>query len=417
MFSETTGTKKIKSLTARIRAVPGGTSASKTISIILYLIARAQFDKIPTLTSIVAESFPHIRRGSLRDFLTIMKEHNYFKDDFWSKTEYVYTFETGSQIEFFSVDQPDKVRGARRDRLFINEANNIPYNAFEELEVRTKEFIFLDWNPTNEFWYYTEVRIKRNDVEELTLTYQDNEALAQEIIDSIEQRKNRKGWWQVYGLGQLGEIEGKIYKDWQIIDEIPHEARLVRRGLDFGYSCDPTVVVSIYEYNSGFIVDEELFQKGLSNKQIADFLLALPVSNILTIADSAEPKSIDEIRSYGVNIIGSIKGSGSVMQGIQFVQYQRISITKRSINTIKDYRNYIFKTDKDGKILNEPEHLYSNSMDAIRYGLSGYKNNSKTPSNEYHSKVNEYIKPQNYNIYSLEDKYNQTQQYENYLLA
>src|SRR3990167_5047734 len=167
MFSETTATKKIISLKKRIRAVPGGTSASKTISILLYLIARAQSDKKATLTSIVSESFPHLRRCAMRDFLTILKEHNYFRDKRWDITNSVYTFETGSQIEFFSVDQPEKVRGARRDRLFINEANNIPFSAFEELEVRTKEFIFLDWNPTNEFWYYTDVKDKRNDVEEL----------------------------------------------------------------------------------------------------------------------------------------------------------------------------------------------------------------------------------------------------------
>src|SRR3990167_4868439 len=154
MFSQTSATVKITKLSKRIRAIPGGTSASKTISILLYLIALAQSDKRQTLTSVVAESFPHLRRGAMRDFLMILKDHSYFKDARWDITNSIYTFETGSQIEFFSVDQPEKVRGARRDRLFINEANNIPFTAFEELEVRTKEFVFLDWNPTNEFWYY-----------------------------------------------------------------------------------------------------------------------------------------------------------------------------------------------------------------------------------------------------------------------
>jgi len=307
----------------------------------------------------------------MRDFLMIMQEHKYFKDSRWNKTDYKYTFPNGSIIEFFSADQPDKVRGPRRDRLFINEANNIPYEAFDQLEVRTKEFIFLDWNPTYEFWYYDQVKNQRNDYEHIILTYKDNEALSKEIIDSIEQRKGKKGWWQVYGEGQLGDFEGKIYKDWVVIEEIPHEARLERYGMDFGYSNDPTALVAIYKYNDGFILDEIVYQKGLSNKQIADTILNQPAA--LVIADSAEPKSIDEIRSYGVNIQPSIKGQGSVNQGISFVQDQRISMTKRSLNIIKEYRNYLWMTDKEGKVTNIPEGIWNHAMDALRYGLSSYK--------------------------------------------
>ena len=307
-----------------------------------------------------------MRRGAMRDFLNIMKDHNYFVDKRWDRTNYVYTFETGSTLEFFSADQPGKVRGPRRDRLFINEANNVPYETFDQLEVRTKDFIILDWNPVTEFWYYDMVA-NRTDVEHLVLTYKDNEALSQEIVASIEQRKDRKGWWQVYGLGQLGEVEGKIYKDWAIIDEVDHHARLERYGLDFGYSNDPSALVAIYYHNGGYILDEIMFLKGLSNKQIADTIKNQPQA--LVIADSAEPKSIDEIRSYGINIIPTEKGKDSVAHGIQLVQDQRISVTKRSTNIIKEYRNYLWMTDKDGKIINEPEHTFSHSMDAIRYGL------------------------------------------------
>lgn len=303
----------------------------------------------------------------MRDFLSIMEEHKYFKDDRWSKTDFIYTFETGSKLEFFSADQPGKVRGPRRDRLFINEANNIPLEAFEQLEVRTKEFIFLDWNPTFEFWFYTDVK-KRNDVDHITLTYKDNEALDKNIIASIEQRMANKNWWKVYGLGELGEIEGKIFKGWAIIDDIPHEARLERYALDFGYSNDPSALVAIYKYNGGFIFDEILFQKGLSNKQIYDTLNNCPQA--LVVADSAEPKSIDEIRQYGINIVGSEKGRDSVIHGIQLVQDQRCSITKRSLNIIKEYRNYMFIQDSNGRITNEPDHMWSHSMDAIRYGVS-----------------------------------------------
>jgi phage terminase large subunit len=381
MYTQTTATKKIIGLTKRIRIIQGGTSASKTVSIIIYLIALAQSDKIPTLTSVVAESFPHIRRGAERDFLSIMKEHSYFKDNLWDKTNHTYTFETGSKIEFFSVDQPEKVRGARRDRLFINEVNNVPFMAFEELEVRTKDFIFLDYNPTNEFWLFTEVMPKRNDTEQIILTYKDNEALSREIIDSIEQRMNRKDWWQVYGEGQLGIIEGRIYKDWQIIDELPFEAKLERYGLDFGYSNDPTALVAIYKYNNGYIFDEILYAKGFSNKQIVDVIKGQPQA--LVVADSAEPKSIDEIKSYDIPIVPTTKGKDSVNQGIQYVQDQRCSITKRSINIIKEFRNFLWEVDKNGKILNVPEKQFKHSMDAISYGMNwdmGYEQ----PIDQFH---------------------------------
>lgn len=372
MFKLTTSTKKIANLNKRIRVIQGGTSASKTISILLILIDMAQSDKTSTLTSIVSESVPHLKRGVIRDFLMIMKEHGYYKDNNWNISDSTYTFETGSKIEFFSADQPDKLRGARRDRLYINECNNVNLESFEQLEVRTKDLVYLDFNPTNEFWLFTDVIGKRDDIDHIVVTYLDNEALSPEIVASIEQRKERKGWWQVYGLGQLGEVEGKIYKDWQIIDEIPFEARLERFGLDFGYTNDPSAIVAIYYYNGGYILDEITYQKGLTNKQIVDILMNQDKS-VLVIADSAEPKSIDEIMSYGINIIGAVKGQDSVRQGIQFVQQQRISVTKRSINVIKEYRNYLWKTDKNGKILNDPEHTFSHSMDAIRYGMDSLK--------------------------------------------
>ena len=377
-YAITTATRKVAGMTKRLREVQGGTSASKSISIMLRLIALAQSDKVPTLTSCVSESFPHLRRGILRDFRNIMEGHGYWKDANWSVTDSMYTFENKSQMEFFSSDNGDKLRGARRDRLFINECNNVSLDAFDQLEVRTKEFVFLDWNPSTEFWIYTDVNTTRNDWEKIILTYKDNEALSPEIVMAIEQRKSKKGWWQVYGLGQLGEVEGKIFKDWMFIDDIPHGAKLIRRGLDFGFSNDPTAIINTYQYDGGFIFDEIAFQKGLSNRQIADILLA-DEPGILTMADCAEPKSIDEIKGYGVNIMGVPKGKGSVLQRIQFVQDQRISVTKRSVNTIKDYRNYLWRTNKDGKILNEPEHQFSNSMDAATYSLVSWHDGQGSP--------------------------------------
>lgn len=369
MYTATTATRKILALRKRIRAVCGGTSASKTISILLYLIDKAQSTRNKKI-SVVSESFPHLKRGAIRDFMDIMMQHQYFDEERWNATDKVYTFPTGSFIEFFSVDEPDKVRGPRRDILFINECNNITYEAYDQLSIRTREEVWLDWNPTNEFWFYDMVQ-GNPDVDFITLTYKDNEALDPAIVAAIESHRDNKNWWKVYGLGELGEVEGKIYRDWRIIDDIPHEARLERYGLDFGYSNDPAALVGVYYYNGGYIVDEVVYQKGLSNKQLADVITN--IERAVVVADSAEPKSIDDIRSYGVSIIPSIKGVGSISRGIRHIQSQRISMTKRSINMIKEYRNYLWKTAKDGHILTIPDVGFDHSMDAIRYAMESLK--------------------------------------------
>ncbi len=318
----------------------------------------------------------------MRDFLQIMNALNLFKDANWNSTDHTYTFETGSKIEFFSADQPGKVRGPRRNRLFLNECNNIPYETFEQLEVRTSEFVFMDYNPVAEFWVSEEILDKRDDYDHIILTYQDNEALPDEIVKSIESRKDRANWWKVYGMGEFGELEGKIYNGWQIIDEIPHEARLEVRGLDFGYSIDPSAIVDIYYLNGGYILDEQLYQKEMSNKQLADHIKNLPHPNTPVIADSAEPKSIDEIYSYGVNIRPTEKGKDSVRQGIQYVQDLKISVTKRSVNLIKEYRNYCWAVDRLGETIrpNIPEKSFNHCMDALRYGLTSLKH--KDPATE-----------------------------------
>lgn len=366
MFIQTTATTKISQLTKRVRGISGGTAASKTISILMWLIDYCQTHKFE-IVSVVSESFPHLKRGAIRDFLHIMEENLYFVPDNWNKTDYIYTFETGSTLEFFSVDQPGKVRGPRRDILFVNEANNISFEVYTQLDVRTKKIIWLDWNPVSEFWWYSDLAPKLEH-DFLRLTYKDNEALDQRIVEAIEARQGNKNWWQIYGLGMLGDLEGKIYTDWAIVDTIPHEARLIRYGVDFGYTNDPTAVIAVFSFNGGYILDEVLYRKGMSNKQVADILANAPRAVI--VADSAEPKSIDELIGYGLTVIPSKKGRDSVNQGIQFVQDQRISMTKRSVSLIKEYRNYLWQTDKEGKIINEPSPIFNHAMDAVRYAIA-----------------------------------------------
>ena len=364
-YQATTATNKLLALNKRIRGISGGTSASKTISILMWLIDYAQSHPNEVL-SVVSESFPHLKRGSIRDFTNIMQLQGYWNDTRWNKTDSIYEFETGAKIEFFSADQPGKVRGPRRDVLFINEANNVSYEIYTQLEVRTRKIIWLDWNPVNEFWWYTDV-LPITNCDFLTLTYKDNEALDQSIVESIESRRGNKNWWKVYGEGQLGEVEARIFTGWEIVDAIPEEARLEVDGLDFGYSNDPTAIVAVYKYNDGLILDEIVYQKKLLNSAIAGLMQG---KDELIIADSAEPKSIDELTFHGLNVIASTKGQGSVLQGIQAVQNRHISVTKRSVNLLKEYRNYLWETDANGKIINVPIDYNNHALDAIRYAIA-----------------------------------------------
>lgn len=370
-FINTTATQRIFNMYERVRCVCGGTSASKTISILVWCIDYA--NQVPEqLISVVSESFPHLRKGAMLDFQNIMKDRGYWEDDSWNKSESTYTFENGSRIEFFSADTTGKVHGPRRDVLFVNEANNIEYDIFDQLKVRTRKVIWCDWNPSSEFWYYTEFKDHyRHSF--LTLTYKDNEALDPETIADIEAHKHNKNWWKVYGLGQLGDIEGRIFTGWRAISDIPHEARLERRGLDFGYSHDKAAIVDIYSYNGGFIFDERLYLLGQSNKRLATFLMNMEHPETIVVCDSAEPKSIDELRDYGVPAIAAQKGPGSVNRSINYMQDQRISYTTRSTGLANEYRRYYWKTDETGKILKIPEASDDHLLDAARYGLESLK--------------------------------------------
>ncbi len=369
-FIDTSATRKVFELRKRIRAVAGGTSASKTISILVWLIDYCQSTR-NELCSVVSESYPHLEKGAMLDFENLMKDRNYWKDELWNKTKHTYIFETGSKLEFYSPDTYGKAHGPRRDVLFINEANNLDWRIVDQLIVRTRKVIWLDWNPTSDFWFYTDMLPNRpGDVDFITLTYKDNEALDETTINEIESHKGNKNWWTVYGLGQLGTIEGRIYKDWQVIEGIPYEARLERRGLDFGYTNDPTAIVDIYYYNGGYILDEICYRKDLLNKPIADIINLQQKPETIVVADSAEPKSIDEIKLYGINILPAVKGKDSINTGIQFVQQQKISVTARSVNLLKEYRNYMWLTDKNGRIINEAADVDNHLMDALRYAFT-----------------------------------------------
>ena len=387
MFKRTPAISKLLKLTKRIKKVPGGTSAGKTFGIIPILIDRATRSDLLEI-SIVSESLPHLRKGAMKDFLKIMKATGRYNDERWSRTLLTYTFANGSYIEFFSADQDDKVRGPRRNILYINECNNISFETYHQLAIRTDMEVWLDYNPTHEFWINTELK-DDIDSEELILTYKDNTALADSIVREIEKAlfkgfyntsepdlfkdsniKNQywSNWWRVYGLGLVGSLEGVIFSNWSQIGKVPEDAQLLGYGLDFGFTNDPTALVAVYRWNNQIVFDELIYQTGLLNSDIIREMTRLGIDQrSLIYADSAEPKTIEEIRRSGFNIHPTVKGADSINFGISILQEQKVLVTSESVNLIKELRNYIWDKDKNGAKLNKPIDDWNHGIDAIRY--------------------------------------------------
>jgi phage terminase large subunit len=368
MLQRTTAINKILALKKRVKIIQGGTSAGKTFGIIPVLIDRAARTSNLEI-SIVAESIPHLRRGALKDFLKIMKWTNRYIDASFNKSLLRYEFGNGSYMEFFSADDSSKLRGARRDILYINECNNIEFESYNELSIRTKKEVYLDFNPANEFWVHTELKDEL-DTDFIILTYKDNEALDEAIVSQIEKNRLKAttssywaNWWRVYGLGEIGMLEGVIFSNWKVIDTIPTEAKLLGYGLDFGYTNDPTTIIEVYNYNGKRILNEICYQTGMVNSDVAKKL----ESNVIAYADSSEPKSIEEIKRQGKTIKGVTKGQDSINFGIQIMQGQEYLVTSSSINLIKELRAYCWDSDKTGKRLNKPAGGNDHAIDAVRY--------------------------------------------------
>jgi len=373
-FIRTTAVNKVRELKRFVKGVQGGSSASKTYSILAVEIDHCTKNPY-TETSVVAESIPHLKRGAMRDFMKIMTVTGRFNAARWNATDFRYKFANGSYIEFFSADDDSKLRGARRDRLYMNEANNLSFHAYTELAARTKQSVILDWNPVNEFWFHSEL-MHDEDVDFLILTYKDNEACPKSARDFIEKARVKAetseywaNWYKVYGLGQVGTLQGAIYEDFEVVEGIDvSRAKFVALGLDWGFSNDPTALVAIYRQGDCLLIQELLYATGLTNQDIADKLRSLGITRAWEIvADSAEPKSIEEIYRLGFNIKPADKGPDSVRNGIDILKRYKLQVTKDSTNLIKELRSYTWATDKEGKNTGVPIDSFNHACDAMRY--------------------------------------------------
>jgi phage terminase large subunit len=361
-----------KNSSAKIQVHQGGSRSGKTYSILLMLIELCHKNKNRgAIITICRKTYPALRGSVMRDFFEILENEGIYNPEDHNKSESIYKL-FGNLIEFISIDQPQKVRGRKRDVLFINEANECNIEDWRQLILRTTGRIIIDYNPSDEFhWIYDDV-ITRDDADFFQTTYKDNPFLEQSIIDTIERFKETdEDFWRVYGLGERGTSRTTIFNHWKQVKVVPEGFKLQNFGMDFGYTNDPTSIVAVYTDGVDFCLDEICYATGLTNSAIGQTLRDAGVQRAdVIIADCAEPKSIDEIHGHGFNIHPCRKGADSVRAGIDYMRSKKLYITESSINGIKEFRNYKYKEDKNGKILNAPVDAFNHFIDASRYAIT-----------------------------------------------
>lgn len=377
MIAKTTATKKIETLLYEptfYKVIQGGMSSSKTFSIMILLVGYAESYN-NSLITVAGMTYNHLATGVMRDFKKIMTETNRWDDTCFNKSAKIYTFYNGSQIEFLSVDNMTS-RGPRRDVLFVNEANGLNYETFDQLAGRTRDFVILDYNPSSKFWAHTELVEKQKDrTSFVILTYNDNEALDKQERENIESRKPKESeepsnWWTVYGLGQIGTLEGNIYAGWVESDiEKIKAGKLIRYGLDFGFSNDETALVAIYDLGDNKMgLIELLYKKGMLGSDYARIFNDLKIDpTVLIVADSARPEIIAEIKNNGFRIVGADKNPGSVKRGIDRVSQKQIFYFGKNLK--QEYLSYAWRKKRSGEILDEPEDKNNHLLDASRYAI------------------------------------------------
>ena len=344
----------------------GGTRSGKTYNILLFIIFYYCTNNTGKTITICRKTFPSLRATVLRDFLQILKQYQVYRDEFHNKSNSEYHL-FGNLIEFTSLDQSQKIRGRKRDLLFINEGNELYWEDWQQLIFRTQERIILDFNPSDEYhWIYDNV-ITREDCDFYKTTYLDNPFLEDIIKQEIERLKETDDqYWQIYGLGERATSINTIFKYLEI-NKIPEDAKLIAYGMDFGFTNDPTTFVSVYSLNYNLYIKEHLYRTQMTTQDINVFLKEQNLSRNPIYADSAEPRLIAELRRMGHNIFPSLKGKDSVNAGIDLLKRYKIHITSDSNNAIQEFRNYKWKEDRSGKLINIPEDKHNHIIDPCRY--------------------------------------------------
>jgi phage terminase large subunit len=351
---------------SKIVVEQGGTRSGKTYNILLYIIFHyCQVNKGKTIT-ICRKTFPALRASVMRDFFDILKQHDKYDEQLHNKSNSEYQLD-GNLIEFISVDESQKIRGRKRDFLFINEANELEIESWRQLAFRTSEKIVIDYNPSDEYhWIYDKV-ITRDDAEFYKTTYKDNKFLDQTIIEEIERlRDTDEQYWQIYGLGEKGFSKSTIF-NYSEINEIPEDAEFISYGADFGYTNDPTTTVSVYKKDYNLYIKEHIYQTQMTTVDIHNKWRQIGITSEPIYCDSAEPRLIDELKRMGWKARPSIKGADSINAGIDLLKRFKIYIHKDSHNAIQEFRNYKWQEDKSGKLMNKPVDKNNHLIDATRY--------------------------------------------------
>jgi len=345
----------------------GGSRSTKTYSILQLLIVKALESENPLVISIVRKSMPSLRLSALRDFFDILKQYDLYNVENHNKTENTYLI-NNTLIEFFSIDDAQKRRGSKRDILFVDEANELSAEDFFQLNIRTTQTVYLGFNPSEQFWYNDQLQ-NRDDITIIHSTYKDNPFLSTEQINEIERLEfTDKQYYQIYALGEFAGAIDLVYS-YTVVDHIPVEqAKLVALGMDWGYTNDPTTLVEVWSWDDALYLNELVYDRGLTNQDIVNKLQEYEVDRYIEIiADSAEPKSIEEVRRAGFNIKPATKGPDSILNGIDILKRKRLHVTKQSVNLINELNKYKWVVDKNGNKLNKPIDSFNHALDAVRY--------------------------------------------------
>lgn len=351
----------------------GGARSGKTYAELQLAALLAMKDPQPTITSVVSENLPHLKRGAIRDFRDALSNEGLWDENAWNKSECIYTFPTGSIIEFFGADVPGKLQGPARDRLIINEANRVEWEAARQLMVRTAGLVIYDYNPSAPFWGTDEIP-RRERYTLVHTTFEDNDFLPDEVRREIQANKGTGNWWRVYGLGLIGQVEGQVF-NFKLVDDMPDPAGFIETwGMDFGFTNDPTTLIRclVHTGRREIYADQLIWQTGMKNPDIAaalqDLGIKRPGNGPTVWADCAEPKSIKEVEGYGLNVKGCDKRT-QIREQIQSLQAWTIYVTRRSADLINEGRKYLYKQRPDGTYTNEPIEFFNHGIDALRYAV------------------------------------------------